>query len=252
MPAAAIRRLMLTNFRSYRAAAVEMDAGLVVLTGPNGAGKTNLIEAISLLTPGRGLRRATFEEIAFTEGDGSWAVSAEVEGMLGLATLGTGIEPPVGESAPSRQCRIDREPVGSATAFADHLRVVWLTPAMDPLFNGPASERRRFLDRLVLAVDAEHSGRVNALERALRSRNRLLEEPRPDPHWLDAVEHETAELAVAVAALRAETVQRLQGALAAHDETMHSPPPTSRSTAGWSAWSPIIRRSKSKTATAPC
>ena len=139
--------------------------------------------------------------MAFTEGDGSWAVSAEIEGMLGLATLGTGIEPPAGEeTARSRQCRIDREPVGSAAAFADHLRVVWLTPAMDQLFTGPASERRRFLDRLVLAVDAEHSSRVSALERCLRSRNRLLEEQRPDPHWLDAIEHETAELAVAVAA----------------------------------------------------
>src|SRR5262245_30216843 len=168
MTAARIRRLTLTNFRSYHAAAIEVGASLAVLTGPNGAGKTNLIEAISLLTPGRGLRRATFEEIAFTEGDGSWAVSAEVEGMLGLATLGTGIEPLAeGETAATRKCRIDREPVNSATAFADHLRMVWLTPAMDQLFNGPASERRRFLDRLVLAVDAEHTGRVNALERAL-------------------------------------------------------------------------------------
>ena len=143
-------------------------AGPVVLTGANGAGKTNLIEAISLLAPGRGLRRATMEELAFSEGDGAWAVSAEIEGMLGLATLGTGIDPPVGdESAATRKCRIDRESVGSAAAFADHLRVVWLTPAMDPLFNGPASERRRFLDRLVLAVDAQHSSRVAALERTL-------------------------------------------------------------------------------------
>ena len=118
----------------------------------------------------------------------------------------------------ARQCRIDREPVPSASAFADHLRVVWLVPAMDGLFNGPASERRRFLDRLVLAVDAEHMSRVNALERALRSRNRLLEDPRPDPHWLDAVEHETAELAVAVTALRVETVDRLKGALAARKD----------------------------------
>ncbi len=216
MAAALIRRLSLTNFRSYRAASLDIDRPLVVLTGPNGAGKTNLIEAVSLLAPGRGLRRATLEEVAFSEGNGSWAVSAEVEGMLGLATLGTGIEPPAGAEAPrTRQCRIDREPVGSPAAFADHLRVTWLTPAMDQLFAGPASERRRFLDRLVLTVDAEHSGRVNALERSLRSRNRLLENPRPDPHWLDAIERETAELAVAVAALRAETVRRLQGALAA-------------------------------------
>ena len=119
----------------------------MLLVGPNGAGKTNLIEAISLLTPGRGLRRATLEDVAFAEGDGAWAVAAEVEGALGLATLGTGIEPPVGEDAPhSRKCRIDREPVASATAFVDHLRVIWLIPAMDGLFDGPASERRRFLD----------------------------------------------------------------------------------------------------------
>ena len=216
MPSPAlIRRLSLTNFRSYHAASVDIASNLVVLTGRNGAGKTNLIEAISLLAPGRGLRRATREEVAFSEGDGSWAISAEVEGMLGLATLGTGIEPFAGESAArSRLCRIDREPVGSAAAFADHLRVVWLTPAMDPMFVGPASERRRFLDRLVLAIDAGHQGRVNALERSLRSRNRLLEDPRPDPHWLDAIEHETAELAVAVAAQRVETIRRLQGALA--------------------------------------
>jgi DNA replication and repair protein RecF len=154
------------------------------------------------------------EEVAFSEGDGAWAVSAEVEGALGLATLGTGIAAPVEDTPPQRICRIDREPVSSVTAFADHLRVIWLVPAMDQLFAGPASERRRFLDRLVLAVDAEHQGRVNALERALRSRNRLLEDPRPDPHWLDAIEHETAELAVAVAAQRAETVHRLQAALA--------------------------------------
>ena len=217
MTAAFIRRLTLTNFRSYHAAQVALDrAGPVVLTGANGAGKTNLIEAISLLAPGRGLRRATMEELAFTEGDGAWAVSAEIEGMLGLATLGTGIEPPANEEATTaRRCRIDRESVGSATAFADHLRVVWLTPAMDPLFNGPASERRRFLDRLVLAVDAQHSSRVAALERSLRSRNRLLEDSPGDSHWLDAVEHETAEVAVAVAAGRAETVTRLSAALAA-------------------------------------
>jgi DNA replication and repair protein RecF len=216
MLAASVRRLTVTNFRSYRTATLAMGAGPVVLVGPNGAGKTNLLEAISFLAPGRGLRRATLDEVAFGEGDGSWAVAAEVEGALGLATLGTGIELRSGnDEGLVRKCRIDREPVPSATAFADHLRIVWLTPQMDLLFVGPAAERRRFLDRLVLAVDAEHNSRVNALERALRSRNRLLEDPRPDPHWLDAVEHETAEVAVAVAAARAETVARLQGAVEA-------------------------------------
>jgi DNA replication and repair protein RecF len=234
MTATRIRRLTLTNFRSYHAAQIGMASRSVVLVGPNGAGKTNLIEAISLLAPGRGLRRATLDEVAFSEGDGAWAVSAEVEGALGLATLGTGIEAPVAETAAgSRKCRIDREPVSSATAFADHLRVIWLIPAMDTLFNGPGSERRRFLDRLVLAVDSEHSSRVSALERSLRSRNRLLEDPRPDPHWLDAVEHETAELAVAVAALRAETVVRLQAALTARSEPGSLFPTTEIALDGW-------------------
>jgi DNA replication and repair protein RecF len=220
MTAAFIRRLTLSNFRSYRAAQAALEAaGPVVLTGANGAGKTNLIEALSLLAPGRGLRRAVVDELAFSEGDGSWAINAEIEGMLGLATLGTGLDPPQGDATPARRYRIDREAAGSAAAFADHLRIVWLTPAMDPLFNGPASERRRFLDRLVLAVDAQHSGRVHALERALRSRNRLLEDARSDPHWLDAIEHETAEVAVAVAAARTETVARLAGALAQARDT---------------------------------
>ena len=235
MACARIRRLTLTNFRSYHSAQIEVGAGPVVLVGPNGAGKTNLIEAISFLAPGRGLRRATLDDVAFSEGDGSWAVSADVDGELGLATLGTGVAPaPAAEDAVvARQYRIDREPVPSASAFADHLRVVWLVPAMDGLFNGPASERRRFLDRLVLAVDAEHMSRVNALERALRSRNRLLEDPRPDPHWLDAVEHETAELAVAVTALRVETVDRLKGALAARKDPVSAFPAAAIALDGW-------------------
>jgi DNA replication and repair protein RecF len=235
MTSAFIQRLALTNFRSYHAAQISLDrVGPVVLTGANGAGKTNLIEAISLLAPGRGLRRATMEELAFSEGDGGWAVSAEIEGMLGLATLGTGIDPPAGEdSAPLRKCRIDREGVGSAAAFADHLRVVWLTPAMDQLFNGPASERRRFLDRLVLAVDAQHSSRVAALERSLRSRNRLLENATSDPHWLDAVEHETAEVAVAVAAARAETAKRLAAALDASRSQAPEFPQAEIALQGW-------------------
>ena len=232
MTTARVRRLTLTNFRNYHAAALEAGADTMVLVGPNGAGKTNLIEAISFLAPGRGLRRANLDEVAFAEGDGSWAVSADIEGALGLATLGTGIERPLGEEAPSsRKFRIDREPAPSAAAFADHLRVVWLTPAMDGLFAGAPSERRRFLDRLALAVDAEHNSRINALERALRSRNRLLEDPRPDPHWLDAVEHETAELAVAVASLRVETVRRLDAVLRSRKDAAF--PPAEIALDGW-------------------
>ena len=184
-----------------------------MLIGPNGAGKTNLIEAISFLAPGRGLRRATLDEVAFSEGDGSWAVAAEVEGMLGLATLGTGIEPPAGEdAAPHAQCRIDREP----RRFGGRLR---RSPARDLADARPwtrcSTARPRsggaFSTGWCSRSTPQHSGRVNALERALRSRNRLLEDARTDPHWLDAVEHETAEVAVAVAAARAETVARLAG-----------------------------------------
>ncbi|QIB35008.1 DNA replication/repair protein RecF [Ancylobacter pratisalsi] len=212
-----ITRLKLTNFRSYRTAELHTGNGPVVLVGPNGAGKTNLLEAISLLAPGRGLRRAALHQFGARESsvvpaDG-WAVSALVEGAYGDVTLGTGLEAEASE-ARSRRCRINGEPVSSATAFAEHIRIVWLTPEMDGLFLGPPSERRRFLDRLVLAVDAEHGARVNALERALRSRNRLLEEPGADPRFLDAIEHELAALAIAVAAARLETVRRLAAGIA--------------------------------------
>jgi DNA replication and repair protein RecF len=227
-----VRRLTLSNFRNYRAATLEAGSRPIVLYGPNGAGKTNLIEAISFLAPGRGLRRATLEEVACNEGDGSWAVSAEVEGALGLATLGTGIERPDEDGATAqRKYRIDREPVGTAAAFSDHVRIIWMVPAMDSLFTGAPAERRRFLDRLATAIDSEHSSRVNAFERALRSRNRLLEDPRPDAHWLDAVEHETAELAVAVASLRAETVGRLRAALSARAQSAF--PPADIALDGW-------------------
>ena len=209
-----IHRLSLTHFRNYRAATLNTNRDIVALVGPNGAGKTNCLEAISFLSPGRGLRRATLEDVADNQGDGSWAVSAEVEGALGLATLGTGIEAPRGEAqATGRRCRIDRESVGSAAAFGDHLRLVWLTPAMDGLFMGAASERRRFFDRLVLAMDSEHSGRVSALDRSLRSRNRLLVVRNFDDHWCAAVERETAELAVAVAASRGQTALKLAAML---------------------------------------
>jgi DNA replication and repair protein RecF len=223
-----IHRLTLTHFRNYRAAGIAVRGDMVALVGPNGAGKTNCLEAISYLSPGRGLRRATLEDVADNQGDGSWAVSAEVEGALGLATLGTGLEAPLGEAqgtsqGTSRRCRIDREPVGSATAFGDHLRMVWLTPAMDGLFMGAASERRRFFDRLVLAIDSQHSSRVSALERSLRSRNRLLEVRNFDDAWCDAIERETAELAVAVAAMRGQTAVKLAAMLRARGESSAFP-----------------------------
>jgi DNA replication and repair protein RecF len=232
-PAACIRRLQLTNFRSYRSLDLRFGGEPVVFLGENGAGKTNILEAISLLSPGRGLRRATLEDIAASEGDGSWAVSAAVEGAEGEAQLGTGIDAPAEGEPPSRRSRIDRENVSSATMFAEHLRVVWLIPEMDGLFLGPAGERRRFLDRLVLAIDASHGARVSAFERALRSRNRLLEEGSSDARWLDATEHEVAELAVALAAARAECVERLRTEIEASHDPQSLFPAAELSLDGW-------------------
>jgi DNA replication and repair protein RecF len=206
----AVTRLALADFRSYPKLDLTVSGQTVVLTGDNGAGKTNVLEALSLLTPGRGLRRAELADCARNGGAGGFAVSVEVETPSGDVQLGTGIEPANGATT-SRKYRIDREPAASIRAFCDHVRVVWLTPAMDGLFAGPAGERRRFLDRMVLSIDADHGARVNALERALRGRNRLLEDrlDHAGRVWLDAIEREIAELAIAVAAARFETVAKL-------------------------------------------
>ncbi|MFL4992574.1 MAG: DNA replication/repair protein RecF [Microvirga sp.] len=207
--ASRIARLILQDFRTYASLDLTVSRPLVALVGENGAGKTNVLEAISLFMPGRGLRRAELSEMARNEGPGSFAVSVTLDAPYGEHRLGTGLEPQGENARASRICRIDGMPASSPTAFAEYLRIVWLTPDLDALFRGAAGDRRRFLDRLVLAVDAEHGTRVNALERALRSRNRVLEENPDDRLWLDALEREVAELAIAVAAARRETVERL-------------------------------------------
>ena len=215
LTAPAVRRLILADFRSYPALDLALDAHMIVLTGENGAGKTNVLEALSLFSPGRGLRRAELAECARIRGSGGFAISVEIEGSRGRVQLGAGLEPPDGGEPQARRFRIDRAPAPSARALADHLRLVWQTPGMDQLFTGPAGERRRFLDRLVLAVDPDHGTRVNGLERALRNRNRLLEEGAADRRWLEAAEHEVAELAVTVAAARRDTVSRLVALISA-------------------------------------
>lgn len=153
-PMPSIRRLVLGDFRSYAALDLALQPGLVVLTGENGAGKTNLIEAISFLCPGRGLRRAELAECARAGGMGGWSVFVELATASGRRQLGIGTELQQ-DATLLRRYRLDREPVASLKPFADLIRIIWLTPSMDGLFSGPAGERRRFLDRLVLAVDAE-------------------------------------------------------------------------------------------------
>ncbi len=221
------RRLMLRDFRSYPTLDLRIDGRLVVLCGENGAGKTNLLEALSLLAPGRGLRRADLAECARRDGAGGFAISIEVEDDGDVRQLGSGWNPADANAAAERKNRIDRAPVSSSRAFSDHVRIVWLTPAMDQLFSGSASDRRRFLDRFVLAIDPGHGARVNAFERALRGRNRLLEEDRRNAAWLDAVEREAAELGVAIAAARLECVSRL-GALIESERDDSSPFPWAR------------------------
>lgn len=214
----AVTRLTVTRFRSYAAARLEVDPRPVVLTGPNGAGKTNLLEAVSFLAPGRGLRRAKLGEVERIqppdEGDWQgegWAVAAHVDTPRGAVEIGTGRDPATTEGE-RRLVRIDGQPAKSQMALAEHVSVVWLTPQMDRLFIEGASGRRRFLDRLVFGFDPAHAGRLNKFENALRERARLLRDGVGDPSWLGALEDQMATTGIAVAAARADMVRRLNDA----------------------------------------
>lgn len=202
-----IGKLSLTDFRSYSAVTLALRPGAVVFTGDNGAGKTNLLEAISLLTPGRGLRRAAYGEIA-REGADGFAIHARIEGPLGTCEIGTGTGGAAGQEA-GRKVRINGAPARSSEDMLEWLRVTWLTPAMDQLFTGTPGDRRRFLDRLVLATDPGHGQRALDYEKAMRGRNRLLSEESRDGAWFDAIEAQMAETGTAIAAARVEIVRLL-------------------------------------------
>jgi DNA replication and repair protein RecF len=213
-PSVSVAALRLIDFRNYADLDLRLGAEHVILVGENGAGKTNLMEAVSLLSPGRGLRRATIEEMARASGSGGWTVAATLSNAAGETRIGIGS---MGEASElkARQIRIDGEPARAAEDMIEHLHVLWLTPAMDGLFAGPAAERRRFLDRFVLALDPGHAARVSAFERTMRGRNKLLEDDRLDEGWLEAIEAQMAEIGVSIAAARVEAVACLARLIAA-------------------------------------
>jgi DNA replication and repair protein RecF len=226
--AVGLTRLGLTDFRSYERAELRLDAGFpVVLTGPNGAGKTNLLEAVSYLSPGRGIRVARLADVTRNgaPSGAAWAVSGTVaDGRGGETRLGTGLEPgrPIIEnhSGPRRArrvVRVDGESVGGPAALSSLFPVSWITPQMDQIFAEAPSGRRRFLDRLVYGFDPDHARRVGAYDRATRERGRLLRDHGggADPKWMSALENTMAEEGIAIAAARRETVARLRGAIAA-------------------------------------
>ena len=221
----ALTRLSLSDFRSYRAARLDMDERPLVLTGPNGAGKTNLLEAVSYLSPGRGLRGARLADVAHVAGpdagaaDG-WSVAATLTGDGGETALGSGWRAPAEQGdADRRLVRIDGATASGPAALAQHVAMVWLTPSMDRLFSGPPAERRRFLDRLVFAIDAGHAARVQRYDRARRHRARLLRTGARDDAWLGALERSMAENAAAIGAARLDLAMRLEQFLPEAKET---------------------------------
>lgn len=213
-PAVAVTRLDLTDYRNIRRLRLETEAKVVVLSGPNGAGKTNVLEALSFLSPGRGLRRARLADVPRRDGAGIWAVAARVRHPRGMIEIGTGMAPDhqVGER---RLVKIDGQAARGTAALGRALTVNWLTPPMNRLFGDGPGPRRRFLDRLVYGFDADHAARVSAYDRALRERSRLLRDGRRDAAWLDALEETMADYGIAVAAARRETISRLRSGMKA-------------------------------------
>ncbi|EHL97540.1 putative DNA replication and repair protein RecF, partial [Acetobacteraceae bacterium AT-5844] len=212
-PTLRLTRLMLRDFRSYASLDQPIAGGIVVVTGANGIGKTNLLEAISLLGPGRGLRAAKGAELGRREGEESlaWAVAGHFDGPEGPVVIGTGAE----AGHDRRSFRLDGGPVRNQAEIARHSATLWLTPQMDRLFQEAASGRRRFLDRLVWALEPTHARDVGAHDAAMTQRNRLLSEGRRDAGWLAALEDTMARHAVAAVASRRALATRLNAVLAA-------------------------------------
>jgi DNA replication and repair protein RecF len=201
-----LSRLRLKDFRCYSEAELHCDARPIVLTGPNGAGKTNLLEAISFLSPGRGLRRATLFEVSrHRQGDHSWGVSTTIQGSNFTHEIATGIE--IGQESERRLIKIDSENVRSQANLTEYLNIIWLTPQMDRIFQEATSARRRFLDRLIYSLDPEHARRLARYEHYLRERTRVLKMGITDPHWLATLEQQMGASGVAIAASRKSFIE---------------------------------------------
>ena len=213
-----LEKLKLTNFRNHETLSLDLDKRHVVLTGENGAGKTNILEAVSFLSPGRGMRRASYDIVGQAGGGGSWTVFAKLSGATGEVSIGTGLQQTAHGVETTRKVHVNGAQAKTADVLLEHSRIVWLTPAMDGLFTGPKGDRRRFLDRLVLAIDPKHGRRVADFEKAMRARNKLLSEDTPDSQWLDATEVQLAELAIAVAFARHELVTLLSETIIANND----------------------------------
>lgn len=217
----ALDRILLTNFRNHRQTLIEGTAQFNLLVGENGAGKTNVLEAISLFAPGRGLRRAGLADMPAQERSGGFAVSAELHAGGEAVRLGTGLSP----ERPGRRIVQVNQADAPAVRLAEWLSIGWLTPAMDRLFVEGSGARRRFLDRLVLATAPGHAQNASRLENAIRERNRLLSDEKPaEPAWLDAIERQIAETGSAVALARSEMVERLGQVLARQAEAPFAKP----------------------------
>lgn len=206
MSALFLSRLTLSHFRSHRRAALDLDGRPVAIYGPNGAGKTNLLEAVSILSPGRGLRRASSEDMTRRPEALGWKVTAA------LSSLGAGHEIETwSQNGASRQTRIDGK-AAPQTALGRIARVLWLIPAMDRLWIEGAEGRRRFLDRATMSFDPGHAETVLTYEKAMRERNRLLKDMVRDVHWYGALERQMAEAGALIHRNRAATVARLSAA----------------------------------------
>lgn len=209
----ALRRLTLTAFRSYSALRLEVAPEPVVLVGPNGGGKTNIMEAISLFSPGRGLRRAALADLQARHNPEPWAIVAEIDNPAGFTTLATGLDPE-SSGPPRRLVRVDGKPARNQNVFLEQINISWMVPELDRILAEGQSARRKLLDRLVYGFDPAHAGRVTRYEEALRERMRLLRDGPHEPAWLNALEDVMAATGTAIAAARLQMAQQLNAQMA--------------------------------------